>query len=77
MSRESVHALGERPEEQRRPEAVEDGGQAGLAARLAHLERAYDDLLERVHRYEQERAEIRARLGRLLGRIDDSGSNGR
>jgi len=40
-----------------------------LLARCARLERAYDDLLQRVRRYERERAEIRARLERLLARI--------
>ena len=37
-----------------------------LLARCARLERAYDDLLQRVRRYERERAELRARLERLL-----------
>jgi len=40
-----------------------------LLARCARLERAYDDLLQRVRRYERERTEIRARLERLLARI--------
>jgi len=40
-----------------------------LVARCARLERAYDDLLQRVRRYERERAEIRARLEHLLAVI--------
>jgi predicted nucleic acid-binding Zn-ribbon protein len=40
-----------------------------LEARLAAIERAYEDLLERVRRYERERADIRTRLERLLARI--------
>jgi predicted nucleic acid-binding Zn-ribbon protein len=40
-----------------------------LEARLAAVERAYEDLLERVRRYERERADIRSRLERLLAQI--------
>ena len=43
-----------------------------LEVRFAALERAYDELLQRVHRYEQERAEIRARLARILARMGPS-----
>jgi predicted nucleic acid-binding Zn-ribbon protein len=57
MGSETVEAL-EVPLER---EAVE--------ARLAAVERAYEDLLQRVRRYEGERAEIRARLERILARI--------
>jgi hypothetical protein len=45
-----------------------------LVARLATVERAYEDLLQRLHRYERERAEIRARLERILSRIPPAGS---
>jgi hypothetical protein len=45
-----------------------------LVARLATVERAYEDLLQRVRRYERERAEIRARLERILSRIPPVGS---
>ena len=41
----------------------------GLASRLGRLERAYAELLERVHRYERERVEIRNRLARILERL--------
>ena len=44
-----------------------------LEARFAALERAYDDLLQRVRRYEQERREIRARLARILARMGPGG----
>ena len=57
MSAERAEFLASRPESQ------------GLEARCAALERAYDDLLERVRRYERERVEIRARLARILGRM--------
>lgn len=42
---------------------------ASLASRLAALERAHAELLERVDRYERERLEIRARLARLLAQL--------
>ena len=37
-------------------------------------ERAYEDLLQRVYRYEQERSEIRARLARILTRMGPESS---
>jgi hypothetical protein len=37
-----------------------------LKAQLARVERAYDDLLGLVRRYERERAEIKDRLRRIL-----------
>jgi len=40
-----------------------------IAARLASVERAYDELLARVRDYERERAEIRSRLERILTEI--------
>ena len=40
------------------------------AARLVALERAYELLLERVRRYERERADIRTRLERILAHIE-------
>jgi len=46
-----------------------DGRDDALAARLAGLERTNQELLERVRRYERERAEIKLRLGRLLARM--------
>ena len=39
-------------------------------AKLAAVERAYESLLERVSRYERERAEIRTRIERILARIE-------
>ena len=44
-----------------------------LEARLAALERAHQELLERVRRYERERTEIRARLQRILARLGPAG----
>ena len=40
-----------------------------LAARLAIVERAYEELLARVRGYEHERVEIRNRLERILAQI--------
>jgi hypothetical protein len=54
MSRETLEVLEERD---------------ALAARLAAVERAYGELLERVRLYERERAEIRGRLEGLIARI--------
>jgi len=47
---------------------VEDE-RAALALRLAKVERAYQELLERLSGYERERAEIKARLEGLLARL--------
>ena len=54
MSRETLEVLEERD---------------ALAARLATVERAYGELLERVRLFERERAEIRGRLKRLLAHL--------
>ena len=50
------------------------GEREALAAQLATMERAHEALLERVRRYERERAEIRARLESILARIASPGS---
>ena len=42
---------------------------ARLESRLATVERAYEDLLRRVQKYEGERVEIRGRVERLLARL--------
>lgn len=42
-----------------------------LLARLSESERACAALLERVHRYEQERNEIRERLEKILSHFAD------
>jgi len=44
-------------------------GRDDVADRLADLERANQELQERLRRYERERAEIKLRLGRLLARM--------
>jgi hypothetical protein len=43
--------------------------QEALESRLAAVERAYEVLLERLRRYERERAEIRTRLAGILARL--------
>jgi predicted nuclease with TOPRIM domain len=53
---------------------VEAGERETLAARLASVEQAYEELLQRLRRYERERAELRARLERLLQRIGSGGT---
>ena len=55
-------------------ELLDPEGRDALTARLATVERAYEDLLQRVRRYERERAEIRARLERILARIASAGA---
>ena len=62
MSRESAETFFARPE------GVEDEREA-LALRLAEVERAYQELVERLHGYERERAEIKARLEGILARL--------
>jgi hypothetical protein len=52
------------PRQDDRPERAEV-----LLARLTALEAAYRELLERLGRYERERAEVRGRLRRMLARI--------
>jgi hypothetical protein len=53
--------------------SADAGEQASLASRLAALEQANAELLARVDRYERERLEIRARLGRLLAQLGPVG----
>lgn len=53
---------------------AEVGEREALAARLKSVERAYEELLQRVRRYERERAEIRARIERLLHRLGPGGN---
>ena len=50
-----------------------DAGDESLRARLERVERAYRDLVDRLHRYERERTEIRARLEQLLVRLGVDG----
>jgi len=61
MNRESAETFLARHQE------VEDEREA-LALRLAEVERAYQELVERLHGYER-RAEIKARLEGILARI--------
>jgi hypothetical protein len=48
--------------------------EALLVARLASVERAYDELAVRLRRYEGERVAIKERLGRLLAALGAGGS---
>ena len=43
---------------------------AGLGDRLAVVERAYGELLQRVRRYERERAELKHRLAIIMAQLD-------
>ncbi len=52
-----------------------DGDGESLRARVVGLERAYRDVVERMRRYERERAEIKSRLERLLDRIGARGAS--
>ena len=47
----------------------QDGDRSAPLERLVGLERAYHDVLERLRRYERERAEIKSRLERVLARL--------
>jgi hypothetical protein len=48
-----------------------DGAEgAELVDRLAVVERAYRDLLQRVRRYERERAELKHRLASIMAQLD-------
>jgi hypothetical protein len=70
MSRESPEAW-EAGLEAALTEGARDGREV-LEARLASMERAYEELLQRVHGYERERAELRRRIARILSRIGAS-----
>jgi hypothetical protein len=52
------------------PAATDEHERTSMASRLAALEQAHAELLERVSRYERERVEIRARLARLLAQLE-------
>jgi len=55
-----------------RPEGAQaDPGR--LEARLARVEQAYAELLQRVRWYERERTELKHRLERILTRMGTSG----
>lgn len=73
MSRETLEVLEERLQTFLTRHREVQGEREALAERLAAVEQAYEDVLQRVRRYERERAEIRARLQRILVRIGGSG----
>ena len=69
MSRDTLAAVDDRAD------ISADGDREGmprdaLIQRLADVERAYGELLQRVRRYERERAEIRQRLSGILAELD-------
>jgi hypothetical protein len=68
MSRDTTEAF-DHPVFMFEPAATDDHERAIMASRLAALEQAHAELLERVARYERERVEIRARLARLLAQM--------
>jgi len=68
MSRDTTEAF-DHPVFTFEPAATDDHERAIMASRLAALEQAHAELLERVARYERERVEIRARLARLLAQL--------
>jgi hypothetical protein len=68
MSRDTTEAF-DHPVFTFEPAATDEHDRAPMASRLAALEQAHAELLERVARYERERTEIRARLARLLAHL--------
>jgi chromosome segregation ATPase len=69
MSRETLKVLEARLQTFLARHEQVTGEREALVARLTTMERAYEELLERLRSYERERAEIRRRLGRLLSRL--------
>jgi hypothetical protein len=68
MSRDTTEAF-DHPVFTFEPATSDEHERATMASRLAALEQAHAELLERVSRYERERVEIRARLARLLAQL--------
>ena len=68
MSRDTTEAF-DHPVFAVEPAATDDHDRTTMASRLAALEQAHAELLERVARYERERIEIRTRLARLLAHL--------
>ena len=53
------------------PGSGRDGAEGAEADdRLAAIERAYRELLQRVRRYERERAELKHRLASIMAQLD-------
>jgi hypothetical protein len=48
----------------------EDADSVELSDRLVVVQRAYDELLQRVRRYERERAELKRRLASIMAQLD-------
>ena len=68
MSRDTTEAFNH-PVFTFEPATTDEHDRATMASRLAALEQAHAELLERVARYERERVEIRTRLARLLAHL--------
>ena len=76
MSRETLAIFERQLETFVSRHAQVESERAQLASRLATVERAYEELLHRVQKYEGERTEIRDRVDRLLARLGRAGSRG-
>ena len=66
MSRDFLDVLEERLQTFLARHRSGEGERETLAMRLASLECAYEELLVRLRRYENERTEIRTRVERIL-----------
>jgi uncharacterized protein YhaN len=69
MSRETFAIFEQRLEAFLARHAEVEDERVALVARLAAVERAYEELLRRVQKYEGERVAIRGRVERLLARL--------
>lgn len=69
MTRDTLAAVDEGPETSAASGHVGAPGEA-LIDRLASVEQAYGELLQRVRQYERERAEIRHRLEGIMAQLD-------
>lgn len=67
MSRETQQGLGSFLVDEHDGDG--DGDRESLRSRLAGMERAYQEMVERLRRYERERAEIKERLESILARL--------
>ncbi len=69
MTRDTVAAVDEGSETS--AGSGRDGAESeGLIHRLANVERAYGELLQRVRQYERERVEIKRRLEGIMAQLD-------
>ena len=69
MTRDTLAAVDEAPETS--VASSRDRAQSeALVERLASVEQAYGELLQRLHQYERERAEIKHRLEGIMAQLD-------